>query len=360
MSKTTLRGRTVDVGHLSPADEAAWRAMLQATHPGGNAFLSAAFAKAAAGSFHRVTACFIEDSAGVRAIFPYQFPSAFAESMGAAVRVGEELNDYFGLIAQPGFRTTPAELLRLSGLNYFYFTHLHQEQEHLGLSGSARHAGRRIMLPAGGDAYWAALEAHNSKFTSDTKRRERQAVQRLGELRFDFQTADIAPALETLLEHKNAQYARTGNAGWLAPPGRTELIRALSGTTDPDCTGTLSTLSFGDTWAAMHFGLRSAGTLHYWFPVYNPALSSYAPGRLLLRQIILNAAIHGIRIIDRGVGESDAKQDFQSEQQFFYTGAWHRSTLRGFGYRAYQSARWRLASAKAAHPVGKPVPPTMN
>ena len=99
---------------------------------------------------------------------------------------------------------------------------------------------------------------------------------------------------------------------------------------------------YGDVWAAIHFGLRSAKTLHYWFPVYNPELSTYAPGRLLLHHVIANAQQAGLEIIDRGAGESQAKRDFPSERRIFHAGVWHRPGLKSLAYRAYQSAIWRL------------------
>jgi CelD/BcsL family acetyltransferase involved in cellulose biosynthesis len=133
---------------------------------------------------------------------------------------------------------------------------------------------------------------------------------------------------------------------WLAVPGRTKLLETLAAMREPDCSPMVSTLMFGDTWAAIHFGLRSGRTLHYWFPVYNPELMSYAPGRLLLHHVIMNAATANIDVIDRGEGESQAKRDFPSERHMFYAGVWHRPGVRSFIYRAFKSASWRLEHMK--------------
>jgi CelD/BcsL family acetyltransferase involved in cellulose biosynthesis len=96
----------------------------------------------------------------------------------------------------------------------------------------------------------------------------------------------------------------------------------------------------------MHFGLRSRQTLHYWFPVYNPALNAYAPGRLLLHAIIHHAADAGITVIDRGVGESAAKRDFASMPRRYFSGAWHRPGPGGWSLRLWQSAQWRMKSLR--------------
>ncbi len=338
----SYKARFVMGDSLSDNDVLAWRELLQVSAPLGNAFVSPTFAAAAAKVYGRVEACFIESSSGLAAVFPYQFPTAFAAAARAAVRVGEEMSDLFGVIARPDFRCTPQELLAWADLNYIYFTHLEEAQLDLGLSGEKPEGGLRIRLPHGGAAYLEDLRRSDPKFSKDTERRLRKAAQELGESRFCLEEPDPAAWLPRVLAEKRAQYLRTGHDDWLAPPGRSKLLEILSHVREPDCSPIVSTLAFGDTWAAIHFGLRAGRTLHYWFPVYNPALASYAPGRLLLHHIIANADQGGIEIIDRGSGESQAKRDFPSERHMFYSGVWYRPGLRSFIYRAFQSAVWRM------------------
>ncbi|MBP6013214.1 MAG: GNAT family N-acetyltransferase [Alphaproteobacteria bacterium] len=254
------------------------------------------------------------------------------------------MNDHFGVVADPSFRTSPPELLKLAGLHYFYFTHLTGHQAQYGLSGEKSAGGLRIQLPDGGAAYWSLLERRDQKFARDTERRERKAIQELGPLRFMF---DDGAGLTTLLAEKRKQYLRTGKGDWLGMPGRTALLQQLATSRASECRGVLSSLWFGETWAATHFGLMSERTLHYWLPVYNAELSTLAPGRLLLRNVILNAGAAGIKAIDRGMGETQAKNDFPSERQIFSSGAWHRPGVRSLSYRAYQSAKWRFGEPLA-------------
>jgi CelD/BcsL family acetyltransferase involved in cellulose biosynthesis len=337
------RSRVVPAAALSQADTDAWIALLAAQHPRGNAFLSAGFAAAAARVIPGVKACLIEDGAGLAAVLACQDAPGTGRMLRAAQRVGEEMNDSFGLVARPDFRTTPSALLRLAGLHHLYFTHLPETQAAFGLSGEKPVTGLRIDLSGGGDAYWAALNAADRKFTSDTERRLRKAQDDLGPMRFTLDAEDPAALLDALLDHKRAQYLRTGKGDWLAAPGRGGLLRELAQARGaPDCRAQMSVLHFGDTWAAMHFGLRSRETLHYWIPVYNPALNAYAPGRLLLREIIRQGPAAGITLIDRGVGESAAKRDFASLPRTYLSGVWYRPTPAGLAYRFWQSARWRL------------------
>jgi CelD/BcsL family acetyltransferase involved in cellulose biosynthesis len=339
MSYTT---RFVMGDSLSASDVLAWRELLQVLAPLGNAFVSPTFVAAAAKAYGRVEACFIENSSGLAAVLPYQFPTAFAAAVRASVRVGEEMSDLFGVIARPDFRCAPQELLAWADLNYLYFTHLEEAQLNFGLNGEKPEGGLRIHLPNGGSAYLEELRRSDPKFSKDTERRLRKAAQEVGESRFCLEEPDPAAWLSRVLTEKSAQYLRTGKGDWLAPPSRRELLETLSHVREPDCSPIVSTLAFGDTWAAIHFGLRAGRTLHYWFPVYNPALASYAPGRLLLHQIISNADQGGIEVIDRGTGESQAKRDFPSERRTFYSGVWHRPGMQSWIYRAYQSVAWRL------------------
>ncbi len=343
--RPTYRSRVVPAGALSQADIQRWSALLEAQYPKGNAFLSPAFAQGAARAGADVKACLIEDEVGLAAVFAYQYAPGPGRLLGAAERVGEEMNDSFGLVARPGFAMAPHRLLRLAGLDHLYFTHLPESQRQFGLSGDKPTAGLRIDLAAGADAYWEGLCAADRKFASDTERRLRKAQEQLGPMRFALEVADPAVLLEELLAHKRAQYLRTGKGDWLAAARRGDLLREMARVRAQDCSGCLSALYFGDTWAAMHFGLRSKQTLHYWIPVYNPELNSYAPGRLLLREIIRNGPADGITLIDRGVGESVAKQDFPSLRRIYYSGVWRRNTPAGWTYRLLQSAQWRLRRA---------------
>ena len=345
-SDSRYTARRIDAESLTGEDIAAWRRLLGQTAPDGNAFFSPAFVQAAGKAYGRVEVCLLEDSAGLAAVFPYQFPSAFAAAMRAAVRVGENMSDHFAVIARRGFSCSPDELLAWAGLNHFFFTHLDESQTALGLTGDGSTGGLRILLPRGGAAYFEDLRKNDGKFSKDTERRLRKAAQDLGPARFCIEEADAAPWLQRVLTEKREQYLRTGKGDWLALPGRHGLLERLAEAREADCRPIVSTLMYGDTWAAIHFGLRSGKTLHYWFPVYNPALAAYAPGRLLLHQVISHAQQAGIEIIDRGAGESQAKRDFPSERQMFLSGVWHRPSLRTLAYRTYQSAKWRLESRR--------------
>jgi CelD/BcsL family acetyltransferase involved in cellulose biosynthesis len=339
---SSITSRVVWWHELTENDISRWTTLLQRVVPLGNAFLSPTFARAAGEAYGRVGVCFLEDGADLVAVLPFQFHSVFASILGAAERVGEEMNDYFGILARDDFRCTPGQLLAFAGLNLFHFSHLGEEQARHGLSGETSRLGLRIELANHGRRYWELLRDRNRKFASDTERRERKAQQTYGALRFSFAEVDLERWFHKLLEEKRRQYRETGRGDWR--PRQMQLLNILRNANSPDCMGTISTLQFGDSWAAIHFGLKSRRTLHYWIPVYNPLLSAYAPGRLLLRQIILHADETGLSVIDRGVGDSHAKRDFPSAQRSYGLGVWQRPGPAALTYRALHSAHWRINS----------------
>ena len=149
-------------------------------------------------------------------------------------------------------------------------------------------------------------------------------------------------SLSRLIADKRAQYHRTQVGDVLSEKRTRDILHALGRTRDAQCSGIVSTLHAGDTWVASHFGLLCGSTLHYWFPVYNPALKAFAPGRVLLKQIIYSAQANGLVRIDRGAGDSVAKRDFATSQHFFYSGLWQQPGLVALSHRVGLAIGWRM------------------
>ena len=74
----------------------------------------------------------------------------------------------------------------------------------------------------------------------------------------------------------------------------------------------LSALYVGDRLAAAHMGMRSASVWHYWFPAYDPELSKYSPGLILLLRMAQAAPSLGLRVIDLGKGSTLYKDRLMS------------------------------------------------
>lgn len=341
-----LKATVVKPSALGEDDIARWRSFLHNSPALAAPFLSHAYAMAAERCFANVRLLKLARAGETIGFFPFQHRSALHRLSGIGEGVSGDMADYFGLIGAPGLDLSGRELLRAAGLKAMYFTHLDEAQASFGLTGVQPELGLRIDFPQGGKAFWDERRQLDKKFTSDTERRGRRLIEAHGPLRFVFRHADCGDELRKLIAAKRDQYARTGVADSMAAPAKRKFLEALADIDDPDCRATLSTLHAGDEWVGSHFGLMHGSTLHYWFPVYNPQMRNFGPGRLLIKSIVDSAQENGVARIDRGAGDSQAKLDFATSRHHFLRGVWARPGLVSLAYRAGLSVQWRIGALR--------------
>jgi CelD/BcsL family acetyltransferase involved in cellulose biosynthesis len=327
---------------LDAAEREAWRSFQAATPSLARAFFTPAFALACGRAWPDARVAVIREKGEIAAFFPFQFAGPWHRRLGLAERIGGAMSDHAGIVARPGFRIAPEELLRLSGIGALFIDHLSEGQAAFGLVAEEGETGHLIDLAGGPDAYLAALTAADRRFVADTERRLRRLEKDYGAVRFDITDHPAWDDVAALIAAKRAQYRRTGAGDVFAVPERVALLRALVDAPEADCVPLLATLSAGDRVLARHLGLLHAGCLSYWFPVYDPAAHTVSPGRILLWRTILAAGRHGIVLIDRGAGDSQAKRDFSTREQRFGRAVWQAGGFRALGARALQSLAWRL------------------
>ncbi|WP_119422419.1 GNAT family N-acetyltransferase [Desertibaculum subflavum] len=345
-------------GDLSPRERAAWSRFQEAGPAAGIAFLSWQFVADVAAVNPHARVCVFGAADDPVAFFPFEWTPGWRGRIGIAGRVGGDISDYFGLVARSGFHITPAELLRAAGVPTLHFSHLDESQLAYGLTGEQPRIGLRIEFPDGGPAYLASLREKKKSLLRETERRFRKLEQNVGRVTFLADAADRPDLLELLVDAKIAQYDRTG-AG--VPPLATDfgrdLVRRLFRRRDPECTGVLSALLAGEDWVALHFGLRAAGTLHYWFPVYNPKHAALGPGRLLLHKTLETADLLGIHAIDRGEGDTPVKRDYATREHSFYMGTWRQPSMLGLIAKTALSLGWRIENRRRPAPEAESAKP---
>ena len=179
----------------------------------------------------------------------------------------------------------------------------------------------------------------------------------VGPVRLEIDLRGRTDVLDTLIAAKLAQYARTGKdeGAVLGEDWAQALVRLLYQSDDPDCRAQLSALYAGDTWVALHVGLRAGEVLHYWFPVYNHELASYGPGRLLLQKTIEVCGEAGIASIDRVEGDNPTKREYATSEHRYARGLWVSPGLAGMIGSLAQRLQWKLAAGTAK--PAKPAPP---
>jgi CelD/BcsL family acetyltransferase involved in cellulose biosynthesis len=342
-----MKAEILPPSRLGAAERAVWERMLAATPHLQRGFLTPDFACACETAHGRAHVGLLHDNGTIRAVMPFQFRSRWHAGLRLAERIGGSLTDNAGLIAEPGFRTTPTALMRALRLGGMHIDHIGEAQQAFGLTAAVWQIGHRIELAAGSAAYFAALQADRKGLVQDTERRLRRAARDYGPLRFDWSAHPDRAAAMAVIAAKRDQYRRTGVGDLFGNAESLALLEALVDRRAPGCAIVLTTLTAGDRVLARHFGLMHAGALSYWFPVYDPDAQKVSPGRLLLWHTIQQADANGLRLIDRGEGDAEAKRDFSNATGQFGEAFYSDGGLRGVVARAAQAIEWRLARHRA-------------
>ncbi|MFZ6691563.1 GNAT family N-acetyltransferase [Undibacterium sp. SXout20W] len=346
MNEINLSSRVVKPSAMTQTEIALWEQLSSKHAELASPFLSFHYVYAVEKTGANVRVCILENQNQICGFFPFQFKNWMWKILKSAIPVGGQMTDYFGLIAPTSLRITPLQLLTLARLNHINFSHLDEHQLTYGLTGEQPRIGLRIpcreISPSD-----RSVGIFNKKQSSEVHRREKLLIEEIGPIRFTFNQLINRPSnLRQLIEQKRRQYARTGVPDALADSWKIKLLEQLLCTESPACTGLLSELYAGDQWIASHFGIMGNGILQYWFPVYNPSMAKYSPGRLLLKYIYSMAIQHQVHTIDRGEGTSHGKNEIRSEEHLFYRGAWYNNAPSAFIVRSFQSLVWRLNTKK--------------
>lgn len=302
------RFRFVAPDDLTPAEIAAWR-RFQASDPDlDSPYLTPDFVRLAAALRPGVTVAIAEADGQ-----PVAF-MALERRGGVGRPVAGALSDCQAVIAAPGWRWDPRALLRASGLGMLDFTGLRASQTALAPFHRAVVPSPIVDLSRGYAAYVEERRAAASQVAGrmsglphHAPARAKQAERQLGPLRFTLHDPDPA-MLHRVLAWKSEQYRRSRIPDAFARPWVVTLLERIQATQLPGFAGVLSTLHAGDRLIAAHMGMRSATTLHYWFPTYDTEVAKVSPGLLLFAAMGREVARHGILRIELGPGEEPYKR----------------------------------------------------
>lgn len=328
---------------LSSEEIRVWEQLSAAQPHLASPFMGPHYARAVGESGIDARVCIICDGDATSAFFPYIYTSRLARLFGVAERIGGELTDTFGVVADSGFRTSPDELLRHAQVNYLNFSHLAEPQLQYGLSGAQPRVGLRTRLDPRVVPVLDSVSSIGKHYLKESVRRTRKLTEEVGPLRFEFNVEqNRKQALELLIRQKRAQYKASGAADALKESWKRDTLFRLLDYRFDSCQGVLSSLYAGDTWIASHFGIMGNGILHMWFPVYNHAYAKYSPGRLLLHAIIESSREACFDVIDRGEGDTPIKREIANQEYQLYRGIWQsRSPLTPLVHN-FTRLRWHL------------------
>jgi len=350
----------VPAAELAPSQAAAWSRWQQADAALDSPLFRPEFTQAVAAVRDGVEVAVLEEDGQSVGFFPFQ-----REPGNVGIPVAGRLCDFQGVVVRQGVAWTAAELVRGSGLSVFHFHAALACQEPFQRCGWGQVGSAYIDISGGFEAYQKKLRDSGSEEMRKTGQKARKMQREIGPLRFEPQTTDQR-VLQTLIQWKLQQYRRTKAVNFLAGAWKITLLENLLQCQGSEFSGMLSALYAGDRLVAAHFGLRSAGVLHGWFPAYDPEFAKYSPGQVFWQQLLQAACTLGIRRIDLARGEERFKSSLMSgairvvegsvdfrhvrkliRRSWFYARRWIRSTpLRALARGVARNTRAWLGSSK--------------
>lgn len=225
--------------------------------------------------------------------------------------VGGRLNDWHGLITE---ETQPAarfkQVLSEAGLRSFGIhaaTNYDASYEPYIFEAMKTY---HLDLSDGWNAYRKWIRKHSSTVKRQGQK-TRGLEREVGPISFEFDCPN-ATVLEELIDLKRAKYQRTKTFDILSVEWAANLLREIFQIQKPQFKGLLSVLRAGDKLIAVHFGMLTGDTLHYWFPTFDNQYSRYSPGTELLMQVAEEASRRGIKKVDLGYGDDPYKLKFSN------------------------------------------------
>nr|WP_042177626.1 GNAT family N-acetyltransferase [Kibdelosporangium sp. MJ126-NF4]CEL12724.1 hypothetical protein [Kibdelosporangium sp. MJ126-NF4]CTQ93484.1 hypothetical protein [Kibdelosporangium sp. MJ126-NF4] len=281
--------RLVPFGSLSDDDFAAWRAIRDSDSRWDSPYFTPEYVAA------------VHDGRPVDVLLGDGFVWPLHKNGGSARPAGSPGADFQGPLVEPGVRFSPKGVLAAVGVRSLTFDHLVDGYQDLEPWIEERRVSPFMDVTGGLDGYVKRVDKSGRDKMSEARRLTNKAGRELGELR---STVQATEGLDLVVALKREQYASTGARDHFADPANQELLYRLL---DSDL-GMLSTVYAGPHLLAAHFGIRSGGVLHWWFPVFERKFGSYSPGWILLREVVSAAPDLGITRIDLGRGEDEYKR----------------------------------------------------
>ena len=242
------------------------------------------------------------------AFFPYQGAGKFAAPIGAP------MTDYHGVIKAPSEPIDIATLLHAAGLGGFNFNALIETrnieaQNHTPITVRSQHQAAVMDVAQGAKAWREARDGSYRRSLKSLRRRIRKTESEHGAPRFVFNSRDQG-VFDTLMGWKRAQFKTTGKYDVLSAGWTLDLLTRLWHAPETELHCVMHALYFGDTLAAVDFGMTDGPVYHSWIVAYDNQFSTLSPGIQLLEGLIDGAQELGYQRIDLGAGTDGYKKNY--------------------------------------------------
>jgi len=303
MGEVTIE--TLEWRELSASDLEGWEA-LRATHPHGTSpLLSPAFARLVSGVRGDLRVILARQGSRVLACM-----AVHVRPMGFARPAGAPFDDLSGPLIAPGCGLDARDLVEGAGLNAY-------SAKSAIVTGDA--PGEGAALPylidvRGTDsaAYSEARRKEHAKRFKNFRRLQNKLEREKGAIEFRWGRPDLV-ALHELLSWKSQQFQRDGLLDITRATHSRAVLDAAAHETPGDLAafgGFMVELRCGGDLVAGHFGIREGAHFHPWISAYRPEFAEFAPGMVLLKQVIARMEEMGLETYQLADGHGHYKKYF--------------------------------------------------
>lgn len=291
-----MRVTVVRPSELGKPEAALWAGFQRTWQSTAKPFFALAFARAVGAERPDARVAVVEDAGRIEAFLPFEpGPRGFGRP------IGWPMNDLHGLVSS-GAPLDLHAVVRGAGLHAWRFEHAPAEQQLLAPHG---YAGTELICPvidvsAGYHAYFDVVAGRGRSLVTKSPKQRHALERRLGEVSLEWHSADPAE-LGRLITWKSGRYERSRQE--FAQRSTVAVLERLAASRDPQCAGKLSVLRAGDRRVAVDLGLCGEEDLCGWFTGYDPDLSAYSPGTMMLLALAEAAGKEGLQRFDLGYGQ---------------------------------------------------------
>ncbi|MEO0551294.1 MAG: GNAT family N-acetyltransferase [Pseudomonadota bacterium] len=169
-------------------------------------------------------------------------------------------------------------------------------------------------LSGGWEAFMAGQQKAWPKHFKKMRRLYRNVDRDFSESRFEWdETSDAC--FETLIDLKRRQFDRTGLHDVLKPAWAQSFLDRLRQHESDRMRLRMVALRFDDRIAAIEVNLQSDRVLHGWLTAFDPELSNYSPGNMLVQEMLQHMPQGDLSLYDAGIGLSHYKRHYCNLQQ---------------------------------------------
>jgi CelD/BcsL family acetyltransferase involved in cellulose biosynthesis len=292
-----MRVTVVQPGDLGPSEADLW-ARFQKSQPAMlNPFLSLTFAQTVGRARPAARIAVIEDGGEITAFLPFELAPR-----KIAMPIGYPMNDLQGLVSS-GAPVSARSVVRRAGLRGWRFTATPTDQRDL-MAHCYRGATVSALVIDLAAGYRTYLSSRSRPLASESGRKRRALARQQGPVALQWSSSS-AGHLRQLIAWKADRYG--GARQLFSDPTAVRIIEELAAGGDENCRGIVNVLLAGERLAAINLGILGPTGLTGWFLAYDPGLSRFSPGTMMVFALAEEAANRGITRIELGNGQDRYK-----------------------------------------------------